>query len=179
MICASTQMLEHRSTQSRTELTTHDRETAAFGLDVAAEVSMPASRPQDVGSVQVVGSSRWSPGALGRGDGAEVMWIWAVVSGDADLGSAPVLLAGPAPHECQPTSPADPSACAVPSPHGCQNGNASGRRGHAPPPSHGCQGGVPWNRRPATPGRGRGVGVRVLVRAGSEKCRDVQESRMT
>ena len=42
------------------------------------------------------------------------------------------------------------------------------------PPSHGCQGGVPWNRRPATPGRGRGVGVRVLVRAGSEKCRDVK-----
>lgn len=29
------------------------------------------------------------------------------------------------------------------------------------------------------PGRGRGVGVRVLVRAGSEKCRDVQASRMT
>ena len=169
MICASTQMLEHRSTQSRTELTTHDRETAASGLDVAAEVSMPASRPQDVGSVQMVGSSRWSPGALGRGDDAEVMWIGAVVSGDADLGSAPVLLAGPALHECQPTSPADPSACAVPSPHGCQNGNASGRRGHAPPP-------IPWMPRRGAlesvadhPWTGRGVGVRVLVRAGSEK----------
>lgn len=108
------------------------------------------------------------------------MWIGAVVSGDADLGSAPVLLAGPALHECQHISPADPFEFV--------------RRPFAPWMSkRKCQRppGPRTTPIPRVPRRGalesaadhpwteRGVGVRVLVRAGSEKCRDVQASRMT
>lgn len=44
---------------------------------------------------------------------------------------------------------------------------------HHPRPM-GAEEGVPWNQRPATFGRGRGIEVRLLVRAGSEKCRDVK-----
>ena len=49
---------------------------------------------------------------------------------------------------------------------------------HHPHPMDAKEGCPGTGGRPP-PGRGRGVGVRVLVRAGSEKCRDVQASRMT
>lgn len=74
-----------------------------------------------------------------------------------------------------PARQTHPSSCAVLRTHRCQNGDANGRRGHAPPHPTGAKertGALepaadhPWTER--------GVGVRVLVRAGSEKCRDVK-----
>ena len=131
--------------------------------------------------MQVVGRLDGARGVLSRGggiggDGAEMMWIRTVVSGDAGQSSAPVILAGPVPW-MSAHQPGGPIRARAPSSARIDAQTAMpvvAGATHHPIPRVPRSVRVPWNQRPTTLGRGRGVGVKLLVRAGSEKCRDVR-----